>query len=57
MKRLITVLLAVALVAALALPAMADAFTLYATKSGVKVYAKKDTGSRVYKSCPRARRC
>ena len=49
MKRLITVLLAVALVAALALPAMADAFTLYATKSGVKVYAKKDTGSRVYK--------
>ena len=28
---------------------MADAFTLYATKSGVKVYAKKDTSSRVYK--------
>ena len=49
MKRVITVILAVALLVALAVPAVADAFTLYATKSGVKVYAKKDTSSRVYK--------
>lgn len=48
MKRVITVILAVALIAALAVPAVADAFTLYATKSGVKVYAEKDTSSRVY---------
>ena len=42
MKRIVTVMLAVALLAALALPAVADAFTLYATKDGVKVYAKKE---------------
>ena len=49
MKRVVTVMLAVALLAALALPAVADAFTLYATKDGVKVYAKKDTGAKVYR--------
>ena len=48
MKRVITVILAVALIAALALPAMADAFTLYVNSNGVKVYAKKDTSSKVY---------
>ena len=48
-KRVVTVMLAVALLAALALPAVADAFTLYATKDGVKVYAKKDTGAKVYR--------
>ena len=53
MKRVITVILAVALIAALAVPAVADAFTLYATKSGVKVYAKKDTSSRVYRKLSR----
>jgi len=49
MKRIVTVMLAVALLAALALPAVADAFTLYATKDGVKVYAKKDTDAKVYR--------
>ena len=48
-KRIVTVMLAVALLAALALPAVADAFTLYVTKDGVKVYAKKDTGAKVYR--------
>lgn len=48
-KRVVTVVLAVALLAALALPAVADAFTLYVTKDGVKVYAKKDTGAKVYR--------
>lgn len=47
-KRVVTVMLAVALLAALALPAVADAFTLYVTKDGVKVYAKKDTSAKVY---------
>ncbi len=53
MKRVITVILAVALLVALTAPAVADAFTLYATKSGVKVYAKKDTSSRVYRKLSR----
>ncbi len=47
-KRVVTVMLAVALLAALALPAVADAFTLYVNRDGVKVYAKKDTGAKVY---------
>jgi len=53
MKKVITVILAIALLAALALPAMADAFTLYASQGGVKVYAKKDTGSKVYRKLSR----
>ena len=53
MKKVITVILAIALLAALALPAMADAFTLYASQSGVKVYAKKNTGSKVYRKLSR----
>jgi len=48
-KRVVTVMLALALLAALALPAVADAFTLYVTKDGVKVYAKKDTDAKVYR--------
>ena len=48
MKKVITVILAIALLAALALPAVADAFTLYVTRSGVRVYAKKSTSSEVY---------
>ena len=48
MKKAITVILAIALLAALALPAVADAFTLYVTRSGVRVYAKKSTSSEVY---------
>jgi len=53
MKKVITVILTVALLAALALPAVADAFTLYASQGGVKVYAKKDTGSKVYRKLSR----
>ena len=48
-KKILTVMLAVALLAALALPAVADAFTMYVTRDGVKVYAKKDTGAKVYR--------
>jgi len=53
MKRVITVVLAVALLVALAAPAIADAFTLYATQSGVKVYAKKSTSAKVYRKLSR----
>ena len=56
MKKVVTVMLAVALLAALALPAVADAFTLYTTKDGVKVYAKKDTGSKVYSRLSKGRK-
>jgi len=52
-KRIVTVMVAVALLAALALPAVADAFTLYAIRDGVKVYAKKDTDARVYRRLSR----
>ena len=46
-KRIVTVMLAVALLAALALPAVADAFTLYVTKDGVKgLYAVCHQGRR-----------
>ena len=53
MKKAITVILAIALLAAIALPAVADAFTLYVTQSGVKVYAKKSTGAKVYQKLSR----
>ena len=53
MKKAITVILAIALLAAMALPAVADAFTLYATKDGVRVYAKKNTSAKVYRKLSR----
>ena len=56
MKKIITVILAVALLAALAMPAVADAFTLYASKDGVKVYAKKSTGADVYRRLSKGER-
>ena len=56
MKRVVTVILAVALIAALALPAIADALTLYATKNGVKVYAAKRTDAKVYKKLSRGQK-
>ena len=56
MKRVITAILAVALLAALALPAVADAFTLYVTKDGTRIYAKKSTDSKVYGKLSRGRK-
>lgn len=56
MKRVVTVILAVALLAALALPAVADALTLYATQNGVKVYAAKRTDAKVYKKLSRGQK-
>ena len=56
MKRVITAILAVALLAALALPAVADAFTLYVTQDGVRIYAKKSTDSKVYGKLSRGRK-
>ena len=56
MKKAITVILAIALLAALALPAVADAFTLYVTRSGVRVYAKKSTSAKVYHKLSRGQK-
>ena len=56
MKKAITVILAIALLAALALPAVADAFTLYVTQSGVRVYAKKSTSAKVYHKLSRGQK-
>ena len=56
MKKVVAVMLAVVLIAALALPAVADALTLYATKNGVRVYAAKRTDAKVYKKLSRGQK-
>lgn len=49
MKRIICALIAALLLATLAAPALADAYTLYTAKDNVKVYKKRDTDSKVLK--------
>ena len=49
MKRILSGIIAALLLAALAAPALADAWTLYTSKDDVKVFARRDTDSRVLK--------